>query len=120
MILFGDGIPRATSAARALLEVTAGRAKRQVPHRQHVAAGAGLRRRACDRKQRDARCSDADDGRKAAPDILMPALETEHVAVPRHGFLDVAHGERDVIDAVEEKRVLSTAAIRMSMWPKRR
>lgn len=103
MVLFGDGNPAGNKRRAGIVELTAGRAKRQVPHRQHVAAGAGLRRRADDRKQRDARCSDADDGRKAAPDILIPPLEAEHFAVPRRGFLYITDRKGDVINAFKEK-----------------
>ena len=44
-----------------------------------------------------------DDGRQAAPDILIPPLEAKHFAVPGHGFLYVTDRKGDVINAFKEK-----------------
>ena len=61
----------------------------------------GMRNRlAFDGEKRDGGGFRADDGRVAAPSLLMESREAKHLAVLRGRSLDIAHGQRDMVDPI--------------------
>jgi CDP-diacylglycerol--serine O-phosphatidyltransferase len=103
MVLKLDGDPLDGKHFTGERKVRGSRPKRNVPHRQHTPSGRRLRRIRAHREQREGRRADPDDGRVIAPRLLVAALESKDLVIPRNRARDVSHSDGDVVDPFQLK-----------------